>query len=78
MPSLTFLSISLVPIIGIFGGAVVPLYKGMMSQIVDLDERGQFSLYYRVTAHKCPSSFSESRLQGIIQLYSSSWTGYLF
>lgn len=30
----------LVPIIGIFGGAVVPLYKGMMSQMVDPDERG--------------------------------------
>lgn len=30
----------LVPIIGIFGGAVVPLYKGMMSQTVDPDERG--------------------------------------
>ena len=51
---LTFLPISLVPIIGIFGGAVVPLYKGMMSQTVDPDERGQFSLYYRVTALKCP------------------------
>ena len=32
----------LVPIIGIFGGAVVPLYKGMMSQTVDPDERGKF------------------------------------
>lgn len=30
----------LVPVIGIFGGAVVPLYKGMMSQMVDPDERG--------------------------------------
>lgn len=30
----------LVPIIGIFGGTVVPLYKGMMSQMVDPDERG--------------------------------------
>lgn len=33
--------VSLVPIIGIFGGAVVPLYKGMMSQMVDPDERGK-------------------------------------
>ena len=31
------------PIIGIFGGAVVPLYKGMMSQMVDPDERGKDS-----------------------------------
>ncbi|XP_058956656.2 proton-coupled folate transporter [Pocillopora verrucosa] len=30
----------LVPLIGIFGGAVVPLYKGMMSQMVEPDERG--------------------------------------
>lgn len=59
---LNFLLISclfiLVPIIGIFGGAVVPLYKGMMSQTVDPDERGQFFLYYRasclLTNAQCP------------------------
>lgn len=45
--SLTFFAFSdrtwmvfLVPIIGLFGGAVVPLYKGMMSQMVDPEERG--------------------------------------
>ena len=30
-----------VPLIGIFGGAVVPLYKGMMSQMVEPSERGK-------------------------------------
>lgn len=33
------------PIIGIFGGTVVPLYKGMMSQMVDPDERGKRLLF---------------------------------
>ena len=49
---LNFLFISLVPIIGIFGGAVVPLYKGMMSQTVDPDERGQFLVC--LPADRCP------------------------
>ena len=35
----------IVPIIGIFGGTVVPLYKGMMSQMVDPDERGKRLLF---------------------------------
>lgn len=67
---LNFLLISflfiLVPIIGIFGGAVVPLYKGMMSQTVDPDERGQFFLYYRASAYwQTPSFLYEKRPQGI-------------
>ena len=33
------------PVIGIFGGTVVPLYKGMMSQMVDPDERGKRLLF---------------------------------
>ena len=76
---LNFLFISLVPIIGIFGGAVVPLYKGMMSETVDPDERGQYSLYYRVIAHKCPVSSMSGACRGPWdqQLYLSSWTGYL-
>ena len=29
-----------VPIIGVFSGTVMPLFKAMMSQIVEPDERG--------------------------------------
>ena len=40
------------PIIGIFGGTVVPLYKGMMSQMVDPDERGKRLLFAKKRKEK--------------------------